>query len=129
MTSPSVDLDGIMPYGVNVSAPIRTTYITPDSKSSRVDGSFIRLPTGPCQIQFSWPGKQDAYVRWVDSDNNEKGIPIEISGGVFLYRLSTSRVEKSGADSLCGVVWSCCFRAWLLADWDFTRSAIFTLSV
>lgn len=26
--------------------------------------------------------------------------------GVFLYRLSTSRVEKSGADSLCGVVWT-----------------------
>ena len=27
-----------------------------------------------------------------------------VAKGVFLYRLSTSRVEKSGADSLCGVV-------------------------
>lgn len=82
MTSPSVDiLDGIMPYGLNVSANTSSTYITPDGDSSRVDGSFILLPEGPCQIQFSWPGKQDAYVRWVDSANNERGIPIEISGG------------------------------------------------
>lgn len=80
MASPSVDLDGIMPYGLNVSAPTNTTYITPDGNSSRIEGSFIRLPVGPCQIQFTWPGKQDAYVRWVDSSNNEKGVPIEISG-------------------------------------------------
>ena len=64
------------------------------------------------------------------SFNYERGEHLSIAiWGVFLYKLSTSRVEKSGADSLCGVVWSCCFRAWLLADWDFTRSAIFTLSV
>lgn len=81
MTSPSVDLDGIMPYGLNVSANTSTTYITPDGDSSRADGSFVLLPVGPCQVQFTWPGKQDAYVRWVDSANNEKGIPIEISGG------------------------------------------------
>lgn len=81
MTSPSIDLDGIMPYGVNVSAATSTTYMTADGNSSRVDGSFIMLPEGPCQIQVTWPGKQDAYVRWVDSANNEKGVPIEISGG------------------------------------------------
>ena len=81
MTSPSVDLDGIMPYGVNVSAPTSTTYITPDGNSSRIEGSFVLLPVGPCQVQFTWPGKQDAYVRWMDSANNEKGVPIEISGG------------------------------------------------
>lgn len=81
MTSPSVDLDGIMPYGLNVSANTSTTYITPDGDSSRADGSFVLLPVGPCQVQFTWPGKQDAYVRWVDSANNEKGVPIEISGG------------------------------------------------
>lgn len=86
MTSPSVDLDGIMPYGVNVSASTSTTYITPDGDSSRVDGSFILLPVGPCQVQFTWPGKQDAYVRWVDSANNEKGVPIEISGGGISQR-------------------------------------------
>lgn len=81
MASPSVDLDGIMPYGLNVSANTSTTYITPDGNSSRADGSFVLLPVGPCQVQFTWPGKQDAYVRWVDSNNNEKGVPIEISGG------------------------------------------------
>lgn len=105
MTSPSVDLlDGIMPYGVNVSANTSSTYITPDGESSRVDGSFIRLPTGPCQIQFSWPGKQDAYVRWVDSANNEKGIPIEISGGgVFpkdRYHRRSPRRQTTGAHPL-----------------------------
>nr|WP_320408906.1 DNA methyltransferase [Corynebacterium diphtheriae] len=31
---------------------------------------------------------------------------LPVAAGVFLYRLSTSRVEKSGADSLCGVVWT-----------------------
>ena len=102
MTSPSVDiLDGIMPYGLNVSANTSSTYITPDGDSSRVDGSFIRLPVGPCQIQFTWPGKQDAYVRWVDSANNEKGVPIEISGGgVFpqdRYHRRSPRRQTTGA--------------------------------
>lgn len=99
MTSPSVDLDGILPYGLNVSAPTRTTYITPDSDSSRADGSFILLPVGPCHVQFTWPGKQDAYVRWVDSDNNEKGVPIEISGGVFpkdRYHWCSPRRQTTG---------------------------------
>ncbi|CAB0524142.1 hypothetical protein CIP107507_01973 [Corynebacterium diphtheriae] len=34
------------------------------------------------------------------------GVKCRLFRGVFLYRLSTSRVEKSGADSLCGVVWT-----------------------
>lgn len=97
MTSPSADLDGILPYGLNVSAPANTTYITPDGDSSRADGSFILLPTGPCQIQFSWPGKQDAYVRWVDSANNEKGVPIEISGG---YSPKTAIIGAASGDKL-----------------------------
>lgn len=101
MTSPSVDLDGIMPYGLNVSANTSTTYITPDGDSSRADGSFVLLPVGPCQVQFTWPGKQDAYVRWVDSANNEKGVPIEISGGgVFpqdRYHWCSSRRQAAGA--------------------------------
>ena len=81
MTTPLEALDGIMPYGVNVSANASSTYILPDGSPTRVDGSFILLPEGPCQIQFSWPGKQEAYVRWVDSSLKEKGVPIEISGG------------------------------------------------
>lgn len=108
MTSPSVDLDGIMPYGVNVSAPTSTTYITPDGDSNRFEGSFILLPTGPCQIQFSWPGKQDAYVRWVDSANNEKGVPIEISEGVFpkdRYHRRSPRRQTTGAHPLQRQSW------------------------
>lgn len=103
MTSASVDLDGILPYGLNVSAPTRTTYITPDGDSSRADGSFILLPVGPCHVQFTWPGKQDAYVRWVDSANNEKGIPIEISGGVFpqdRYHRRSPRQQTTGTHPL-----------------------------
>ncbi len=99
MTSPSVDLDGIMPYGLNVSANTSTTYITPDGNSSRADGSFVLLPVGPCQVQFTWPGKQDAYVRWVDSNNNKKGVPIEISGGVFpqdRYHWCSPRRQAAG---------------------------------
>ena len=98
MTSPSIDLDGIMPYGVTVSSPSGNTYTVPDGESSRVDGSFIRLPTGPCQIQFSWPGKQAAYVRWVASDNAEKGIPIEISGGG--YSPKTAIIGAAPGDKL-----------------------------
>lgn len=104
MTSPSVDLDGILPYGLNVSANTSTTYITPDGDSSRADGSFVLLPVGPCQVQFTWPGKQDAYVRWVDSANNEKGVPIEISGGgVFpkdRYHRCSLRRQTTGAHPL-----------------------------
>ena len=98
MTSPSIDLDGIMPYGVNVSAATSTTYMTADGNSSRVDGSFIMLPEGPCQIQVTWPGKQDAYVRWVDSANNEKGVPIEISGGG--YSPKTAIIGAAPGDKL-----------------------------
>ena len=43
MTSPSADLDSIMPYGLNVSAKTSSTYIHPDGDSSRIDGSFILL--------------------------------------------------------------------------------------
>ena len=101
MTTP--DFEGIMPYGLNVSANTSNTYITPDGDSSRADGSFILLPVGPCQVQFTWPGKQDAYVRWVDSANNEKGVPIEISGGVFpkdRYHWCSPRRQTTGTHSL-----------------------------
>lgn len=103
MTTPLEALDGIMPYGVNVSANTSSTYITPDGESSRVDGSFILLPEGPCQIQFSWPGKQTAYVRWVDSANNEKGIPIEISrGGIPQRPLSSAQPPATNCKSVLG---------------------------
>mgnify|MGYP006913875096 CR=1 FL=1 len=110
MTSPSVDLDSIMPYGLNVSANTSSTYIHPDGDSSRIDGSFILLPVGPCQVQFTWPGKQDAYVRWVDSSINEKGIPIEISGGggVFpkdRYHRRSPRRQTTGAHPLQRQSW------------------------
>lgn len=98
MTSPSVDLDGIMPYGLNVSANTSSTYIHPDGDSSRIDGSFILLPVGPCQVQFTWPGKQDAYVRWLDSSTNEKGVPIEISGGG--YSPKTAIIGAAPGDKL-----------------------------
>ena len=96
MTAP--DFEGIMPYGVNVSSPSGNTYTVPDGESSRVNGSFILLPEGPCQIQFSWPGKQEAYVRWVASDNTEKGIPIEISGGG--YSPKTAIIGAAPGDKL-----------------------------
>ena len=99
MTSPSADLDSIMPYGLNVSAKTSSTYIHPDGDSSRIDGSFILLPVGPCQVQFTWPGKQDAYVRWVDSSINEKGIPIEISGGGE-YSPKTAIIGAAPGDKL-----------------------------
>ena len=46
--------------------------------------------------------------------------------GVFLYSLSTSRVDLPGL-IFQPAVWTCCFLAWLLADWDFTQSAIWFL--
>ena len=101
MTSPSVDLDGILPYGLNVSANTSTTYITPDGDSSRADGSFVLLPVGPCQVQFTWPGKQDAYVRWVDSANNEKGIPVEISGGGGIPQRPLSSAQPPATNYRC----------------------------
>ena len=101
MTSPSVDLDSIMPYGVNVSANTSSTYIHPDGDSSRIDGSFILLPVGPCQVQFTWPGKQAAYVRWVDSSINEKGIPIEISGGGSIPQRPLSSAQPPATNYRC----------------------------
>ena len=98
MTTPLEALDGIMPYGVNVSANASSTYILPDGSPTRVDGSFILLPEGPCQIQFSWPGKQEAYVRWVDSSLKEKGVPIEISGGG--YSPKTAIIGAAPGDKL-----------------------------
>lgn len=76
MTSPSVDLDGIMPYGVTVEGTgNRNAEIVTESKF-RNSNVALTLPDGPCRVAASWDGSE--AVRLVHSGH---GYPVVLPAG------------------------------------------------
>lgn len=76
MTSPSVDLDGIMPYGVTVEGTgNRNAEIVTESKF-RNSNVALTLPDGPCRVAASWDGSES--VRLVHSGH---GYPVVLPAG------------------------------------------------
>lgn len=76
MTSPIVDLEGIMPYGVTVEGKgDRNAEIVTESnfKNSNIS---LNLPDGPCRVAASWNGRES--VRLVHSGH---GYPVVIPAG------------------------------------------------
>lgn len=81
MTSSSMDLDGILPYGVTVEGTgNRNAEIVTESKF-RNSNVALTLPDGPCRVATSWDGSES--VRLVHSGH---GYPVVLPAGGLSIR-------------------------------------------
>ena len=112
MTSPSVGLDGIMPYGVTVEGTgNRNAEIVTESKFRNSDVA-LTLPDGPCRVAASWDGPES--VRLVHSGH---GYPVVLQAGegnrsgtaalgatagetIFLQNVSSSPLRAGGRGTI-----------------------------
>lgn len=76
MTSPSVDLDGILPYGVTVSGGGSSGKAAFVTSSPRASDDSLSLPGGPVRVSASWSGPE--AVRLTLSG---VGYPVKIPAG------------------------------------------------
>lgn len=76
MTSPSVDLDGIMPYGVTVSGDgtNRTAKFVTSAKQAKENR--LELPGGPVRVSASWSGAEAVRLTLAGV-----GYPVNIPAG------------------------------------------------
>lgn len=87
MTSPSVSLDGIMPYGVNVVGDGTSQRAKVATPAKQATNELLSLPGGPVRVSASWSGSE--AVRLTLSG---VGYPVTIpAGGSVLGRLSSAR--------------------------------------
>ena len=93
MTSPSVDLDGIMPYGVTVSGGGSSGKAVFVTSSPRASNDSLALPGGPVRVSASWSGPE--AVRLTLSG---VGYPVKIPAGGF--RSGTAVVGSKSGDTL-----------------------------
>lgn len=85
MTTPSVDLNIVMPYGVTVvgDGTIRAALATQHSKQHSTTG--LKLAAGPCRVSASWAGAQDVELRLYGKGDAFKRVLTTInSGGVVV---------------------------------------------
>lgn len=76
MTSPSVDLDDIMPYGVTVEGTGNRNAEIVTESNFRNSNVALTLPDGPCRVAASWDGSES--VRLVHSGH---GYPVVLPAG------------------------------------------------
>lgn len=62
MTTPSVDLNIVMPYGVTVEGDgdVKPRIVTRIPKASENDN--LALPNGPCRVAASWEGPETVHL-------------------------------------------------------------------
>lgn len=90
MTSPSVDLDDIMPYGVTVSGDgtSRTAKFVTSAKQAK--GNRLGLPGGPVRVSASWSGPEGVRLTL-----SRVGYPVQIpAGGGVPLRDGSCRLEE-----------------------------------
>lgn len=59
MTTPSVDLNIVMPYGVTVRSKGAAIPSIVGTHPKQNNGVSLKLPAGPCRIAASWEGAED----------------------------------------------------------------------
>lgn len=95
MTSPSVDLDGIMPYGVTVSGGGSSGKAVFVTSSPRAANDSLTLPGGPARVSASWSGPEAVRLTL-----GGVGYPVQIpaGGGSAPGRLSSA--QRAGTLSI-----------------------------
>lgn len=91
MASPSVDLDGIMPYGVTVSGDgtNRTAKFVTSAKQAKENR--LELPGGPVRVSASWSGAEAVRLTLAGV-----GYPVNIPAGGIPVWDGGRWVEKRG---------------------------------
>lgn len=89
MTSPSVDLDGIMPYGVTVVGDGTSRMAKVATPAKQATNERLSLPGGPVRVSASWSGSEAVRLTLAGV-----GYPVNIpagGGGSVLGRRSSAR--------------------------------------
>lgn len=94
MTSPSVDLDGILPYGVTVEGTGNRNAEIVTESNFRNSNVALTLPDGPCRVAASWDGSE--AVRLVHSGH---GYPVVLPAGGG-YRSGTATVGATAGETI-----------------------------
>ena len=97
MTSPSVDLDGIMPYGVTVSGGGSSGKAVFVTSSPRAANDSLTLPGGPVRVSASWSGPEAVRLTL-----GGVGYPVQIPAGGVPLRDGCRRLKERG-HSLSGI--------------------------
>ena len=107
MTSPSVDLDGILPYGVTVEGTGNRNAEIVTESNFRNSNVALTLPDGPCRVAASWDGSE--AVRLVHSGH---GYPVVLPAGGCSYIGCQPRGWRNRGRILSvGLYGRVCFRA------------------
>ena len=89
MTSPSVDLDGIMPYGVTVVGDGTSRMAKVATPAKRATNERLSLPGGPVRVSASWSGSEAVRLALAGV-----GYPVEIAAGGVPLRDGCRRLEE-----------------------------------
>lgn len=104
MTSPSVSLDGIMPYGVTVVGDGTSQQAKVATPAKQATNDRLSLPGGPVRVSASWSGSEAVRLTLAGV-----GYPVTIpaGGGPFwdgCRRLEEWRLCLSGIDQQNAII-------------------------
>lgn len=91
MTSPNINLDGVLPYGVTVvgNGTSRTAKVATPAKQATKER--LSLPGGPVRVSASWSGPETVRLALAGV-----GYPVSIPAGGF--RSGTAVVGSKSGD-------------------------------
>lgn len=87
MTTPSVDLNIAMPYGVTVQGDGSNYPSIVGEHSKKATNSSISLPAGPCRVAASWEGPDNISLQVVSGGKMRKlaNLPEKAGGGAHCH--------------------------------------------
>lgn len=95
MTTPSVDLNIAMPYGVTVRSTGTAIPTIVGKHPKQNNGVSLKLPAGPCRIAASWEGAEE--MRLVVQNQGEatsRTVATIPGGGGYTFRHGLRRGHR-----------------------------------
>lgn len=104
MTSPSINLDGVLPYGVTVVGDGTSWMAKVATPAKQATNERLSLPGGPVRVSASWSGSEAVRLTLAGV-----GYPVTIpAGGVPFWdggrRLKERRLCLSGIDQQSAII-------------------------